>query len=91
MENNLKHMDCRNYAPLDVAKGICHRTKEVVLADAEHCEDFKATQKCKFCKHFVGTGQHLGVCDAVPGRPMTYPELISVTCENFVRAAAAKY
>ena len=89
MEDNLKHMDCRNYAPVDVAKGICHRTKELVLADAEHCEHFMATQKCKFCQHFVVSDQSLGICDAVHTRPMTYPDLISVTCENFIRIAAA--
>ena len=53
MNTVMKHMDCRNFAAVDVAKGICHRTKELVLADAEHCEHFVATQKCKFCDHFV--------------------------------------
>ena len=90
MEDNRKHMDCRNYAAVDVAKGICHRTKELVLADGEHCEHFMATQKCKFCQHFVATAQYLGICDAVPSKPMTYPDLIALTCENFARIAAAK-
>ncbi len=90
MNNNLKHMDCRNYAPLDVAKGICHRTKELVPADADHCESFMATQKCKFCDHFVASGQYLGTCGAVISKPMTYPDLITVTCENFTHAKAAK-
>jgi 4-hydroxyphenylacetate decarboxylase small subunit len=84
MNDNLKHMDCRNYAPVDVAKGICHRTKELVLADADHCESFMATHKCKFCAHFAATGQYLGTCGAVVSKPMTYPDLITVTCENFV-------
>lgn len=87
MNNQLKHMDCRNYAPVDVVKGICHRTKELVLADDENCEHFAATQKCKFCNHFVSSGQYLGTCDAEPGKPMTYPDLITVTCEKFARAA----
>ncbi len=84
MNNNLKHMDCRNYAPLDVVKGICHRSKELVLADADHCEFFTATQKCKFCNHFVPANHYLGTCNAVPSKAMTYPDLITVTCENFV-------
>lgn len=87
MNTQLKHMDCRNYAPVDVLKGVCHRTKELVLADDEHCEHFAATQKCKFCKRFVATGQYLGTCDAMPGKPMMYPDLIAVTCDEFVRAA----
>jgi len=82
----MKHMDCRNFAAVDVAKGICHRTKELVLADAEHCEHFIATQKCKFCDHFVAGDQYLGTCNAVPTRPMTYPDLITITCEMFVAA-----
>lgn len=88
MQNNLKHMDCRNYAAVDVAKGICHRTKELVLADADHCEHFAATQKCKFCNHFIAGHPYLGTCDAIPSKPMTYPDLIAVTCENFSRAKA---
>ncbi len=85
MENNLKHMDCRNYAAVDVAKGICHRSKELVLADTDHCEHFSATRKCKFCAHFVPGEQHLGTCEATPRKPITYPELITVTCADFVR------
>ncbi len=81
--HNLKHMDCRNYAALDVAKGICHRTKELVLADADHCEHFAVTQKCKFCNYFIAVSQYLGTCGAVASKPMTYPDLIAVTCENF--------
>ncbi len=90
MQDNLKHMDCRNYAAVDVAKGICHRSKELVLADAAHCEHFAATQKCKFCDHFVASAQYLGTCGATPPRPMTYPDLITVTCPNFVTVKAAR-
>ncbi len=90
MDDNLTHMDCRNYAAVDVAKGICHRSKELVLADGDSCEHFVATQKCKFCDHFVAGAQYLGTCDATPRRPMTYPDLITVTCTNFVRVKAAK-
>jgi len=88
MNTMLKHMDCRNSAAVDVAKGICHRTKGLVLADAEQCEHFIATQKCKFCDHFVEGVQYLGTCNAVPRKPMTYPDLITVTCEMFTAAPA---
>ncbi len=84
MMNGCKHLDCRNYAPVDVAKGLCHRTKQLVLADDDHCEHFTATRKCKFCAHYIpGAEQFIGVCGAVPGKPMTYPDLITVTCEHF--------
>ena len=88
MEQNLKHMDCRNYAPVDVAHGICHRTKELLLADVDHCEHFVPTQKCRFCVHFVAGQQYLGTCRATTGKPVTYPDLITITCENFARAGA---
>ncbi len=88
MTNGYKHFDCRNYAPVDVAKGICHRTKELVLADGDHCEHFAPTQKCKFCAHYsAGAEQFIGICNAVPEKPMTYPDLITVTCEQFVAKA----
>ena len=35
------HLDCRNYAPLDVAKGMCHVRKEIILADGKSCEMFE--------------------------------------------------
>ncbi len=78
-----KHMDCRNFAAVDVAKGICHRTKELVAADGDPCEHCIAIPKCKLCAHFVPGEDYLGVCGAVAGRPVTYPDLITVTCEMF--------
>lgn len=83
MDRVLRHVDCRNFAALDVVKGICHRCKELVVGDAEHCEHFVVLPKCRFCEHFVASQQFLGVCNAVPWRPMTYPDLLAVTCEMF--------
>lgn len=86
MDSGLKHMDCRNYVALDVAKGICHRTKELLLADADHCEHCVPVQKCKFCFHFAPGNEYLGTCTAAPSKPMTYPDLITVTCDKFAAA-----
>jgi 4-hydroxyphenylacetate decarboxylase small subunit len=84
MEQNRKNHDCRNYAPLDVAKGICHKRKQVVLADGEACELFDELPKCKCCaKYIPGEEEYLGTCNASPTRFMTYPDLIAVTCEWF--------
>ena len=41
----LHHRDCRNFAPVDVAKGICHRTKNMVPADGDRCEECVATPR----------------------------------------------
>ncbi len=86
MNRGMKHMDCRNYVALDVVKGICHRTKELVFADDDHCEHYVQTQKCKFCVHFAPSGQYQGACRVTPNQPMTYPDLITVTCDKFVAA-----
>lgn len=84
MEQTNRHMDCRNYAPVDVAKGICHARKEMVLADTEACELFTRLPKCKHCQHYIpGAEEYLGSCSAVKILPMTYPDLASVTCEWF--------
>ena len=78
------HLDCRNYAPVDVAKGICHVRKKIILADGESCEFFERLPKCKHCQHYVpGPEAHLGICQAETAQTMTYPDLIGVTCEWF--------
>ncbi len=88
MNTVLKHLDCRNFAAVDVARGICHRTKELIAADGEPCEHFVAIAKCKFCDHFAPSQEYLGTCKAAPQKPITYPDLIAVTCEMFTAAAA---
>ena len=77
-------MDCRNYAPVDVAKGVCHNRKQMILADGESCEMFERMPKCGHCANYTpGEDEYLGTCKASAARPMTYPDLIGVTCEWF--------
>jgi len=84
MASGFRHCDCRNYAAVDVAKGICHRTKQTVLADDVSCDAFERLPKCRHCEHFApGADEHVGTCMAARERPMTYPDLITVTCEQF--------
>ena len=79
------HADCRNFAAVDVAKGICHRTKDLILADGEACEHHAQMARCKFCQSFApSSGEFIGTCTAGPSRPMAYPELSAVTCAYFV-------
>jgi len=78
------HFDCWNFAPLDVAKGICHRTKEVVEADGAACDEFVLMPRCGNCGRFLpGDKPHLGACGAEQSRPMAYPALAAVTCEDY--------
>jgi 4-hydroxyphenylacetate decarboxylase small subunit len=84
MEQTLKHWDCRNYAPLDAAKGICHIRKQLTLADGESCEFFERLPKCKHCVNYVpDEEENLGICIALSSQYMTYPDLSGVTCEWF--------
>jgi 4-hydroxyphenylacetate decarboxylase small subunit len=83
MAQTYRNVDCRNYAPVDVAKGMCHRRKQMVLADGEACEMFDRLPKCKHCAMYMPGEEFLGTCAASPTRPMTYPDLIGLTCEWF--------
>jgi 4-hydroxyphenylacetate decarboxylase small subunit len=85
----MKHMDCRNFAAVDAAKGICHRTKELILADGDHCEHCVRIPKCKFCTYFTPSDEYLGNCNAVASKPVVYPDLITVTCELFASVETA--
>lgn len=78
------HIDCRNYAPVDVVKGICHNTKKMVMAESDACREFEKLPKCKHCTHFQMSGEaFIGLCKADRNMPMTYPDLVTVTCEKF--------
>lgn len=81
------HRDCLNFAPVDVAKGICHRTKNMVAADAEGCEKFNQKPKCRHCQNFKADTERveLGTCLASTAEPqfLAYPDMTAVTCEWF--------
>jgi 4-hydroxyphenylacetate decarboxylase small subunit len=84
MDQTCRNLDCRNFAPVDVAKGICHATKQMVPADGKACKMFEKLPKCKYCKNYTpGEEEYLGTCAASPFRPMTYPDLAGVTCDAF--------
>jgi 4-hydroxyphenylacetate decarboxylase small subunit len=84
MERGLRHVDCRNYAPMDVVKGLCHLKKQLVPADEEACDSCERLPKCAHCRRFLAGGrEYLGTCTAGPARPMAYPDMAAVTCEDF--------
>jgi hypothetical protein len=84
MQSDYKNLDCRNFAALDVVKGICHAKKELVFADGKTCELFDKLPKCKHCQHYHPSEEaYLGNCAAVSAQPLTYPDLCGVTCEHF--------
>lgn len=83
----IQHRNCRNYAAVDVVKGICHRTKKVVAADVEGCEHSVVTPKCRGCKNFTADARtvEMGVCEASTNQPkfFAYPDMNAVTCESY--------
>ena len=72
--------DCEELVPVDVFKGICRHTNELVQVDMQACEAFSPVPKCKYCRHFTPGKEHLGFC---MGKTTTYPDLIAKTCEDF--------
>jgi 4-hydroxyphenylacetate decarboxylase small subunit len=83
-EQVLRHNDCRDFCSVDVAKGICRLTQEVVLIDSVVCSEYVQLPKCKFCAYFsTGDQEGIGTCNAEASHPWAYPEMIAVTCEMF--------
>lgn len=79
----LHHNDCRNFCSMDVAKGICRRTGNMVLIDSDSCSSYKQLPKCKFCTNYEAAEEGLGICKGEKNQPWAYPEMIAVTCEMF--------
>ena len=82
----LTHSDCRNCITVDVAKGMCRRTNDIVLIDAAACDSYQQLPKCKFCVNFRPGSEGLGTCTAEAGQPWAYAEMIAVTCAMFKAA-----
>lgn len=79
MKSNI-HVDCEEYVPVDVFKGLCHKDKQLVMADEKACKSFKAVQKCKRCTNYKSSGDNLGRC---MDKADAYPEMVSKTCGDF--------
>lgn len=79
------HRNCRNFAPLDVVKGICHLTEEVIPADAPSCSRFDRLPRCQTCSHYKTDGETVGVgaCGASPQAFMAYLEMAASTCASY--------
>jgi len=84
-ENNI-YRDSRNYAPIDVAKGMDLRTKKIVLAD-ETDPNFELLPKCKNCVNFKPDSEKIetGTCEASMNDPKftAYPDMVAVTCDMY--------
>ena len=82
----LNHMDCRNFIPIDVAKGICHaHGDKIILIDGDDtCPQFDTLPKCKFCTNFTDVDDKgIGGCEGFKVKDWTYSNLKAVTCEKY--------
>ncbi len=79
----LTHGDCRNFVSVDVAKGFCRRTNEMVAINAPSCDAYERLPKCKFCSKYAGTAEGMGTCQGDASGSWAYPEMIAVTCEMY--------
>jgi 4-hydroxyphenylacetate decarboxylase small subunit len=81
----LKHKDCRNFVPVDVAKGFCREHQQMVLIDSDVCDSFRMLPKCGNCAKFepYSPEDSMGSCLAEKRKPWTFADLITVTCENY--------
>jgi 4-hydroxyphenylacetate decarboxylase small subunit len=85
MTTSHNHRDCRNFAAVDVSKGICHRSKQLVAADDSACEQFDRIPKCVNCLEFAATATELGICNASSHEPkfFAYPDMVASTCDRY--------
>lgn len=87
MTTQLTCRDCRDYAPIDVVKGVCHTTKTIVESEAVQCGDAILMPKCKHCTQFTADSEivEMGVCQASTSDPkfFAFPDMVTVTCEWF--------
>lgn len=81
----LTYKDTRNFAPIDVTKGVDLITKKIVMADAPAPEGAEVMPKCKFCKNFKEADAFMGTCEASRNTPgfFAYPDMMAVTCEMY--------
>ncbi|HUT86427.1 MAG TPA: 4-hydroxyphenylacetate decarboxylase small subunit [Elusimicrobiales bacterium] len=80
-----KCRDCKNYAPVDVVKGICHITKKLIQAEGEICKEYLMIAKCKNCKNYSPDDgkEDIGICKISKNKFMAYGDMISVTCTSY--------
>lgn len=81
---NMKHNDCVNFCPIDVAKGICRLTNSMIFIDTNTCENFKEACKCRNCENFKNpNNDNIGTCVGLKKESWTFGELNALTCEGY--------
>jgi 4-hydroxyphenylacetate decarboxylase small subunit len=83
--HQLAHRDCRNYVPLDAAKGLCRIRNEMIPADERICEQFRRLPRCRCCRHYRPdeARSQTGVCGRSLNNFMAYADMTASTCKDF--------
>ena len=83
----MKHNDCKYFLNLDVQKGMCARTKQIVFLDgegSEACPAFEKAKLCKFCKNYTNPDEYgIATCTGFEVEDWCYGECGAAACEHF--------
>lgn len=80
-----KHNDCENFAPVDVTKGICRLTNELVLIDSPVCVKFAAIPRCRGCSFFRHPDKEgIGTCTGLQKEYWTAANYSAALCQGYV-------
>jgi 4-hydroxyphenylacetate decarboxylase small subunit len=84
-QKKVSHRDCRNYAPLDAAKGLCRKTSDLIPADEKICERFSCLPRCCRCTHYQADADKplVGICGRSSNHFMAYADMTARTCADF--------
>lgn len=82
-----KHSDCENFAPVDVAKGICRLSNEKVLIESPVCPNFEALPKCGSCGFFKNPDKEgIGTCAGLQKEYWTAANYNAGLCEGYAES-----
>lgn len=82
-----KHSDCENFAPVDVAKGICRLTNKPVLIDSQVCVKYEAVPQCSGCAQFKNPDKGgIGICTGLQKEYWTAGHYNAGLCEGYVKS-----
>jgi 4-hydroxyphenylacetate decarboxylase small subunit len=82
-----KHNDCENFAPVDVAKGICRLSNEKIFIDSAVCPKFEAVPKCGSCGLFKNADKDgIGTCVGLQKDYWTAANYNAGLCEGYVKS-----
>ncbi|MBE6015317.1 MAG: 4-hydroxyphenylacetate decarboxylase small subunit [Lachnospiraceae bacterium] len=80
----INHSDCENFVALDVDKGLCRLSGQLIKADGNVCENFEQIPKCRSCKFFKDCNEEgLGVCVGLNKEYWTHGNYRAGQCEAY--------